>query len=249
MIAPVFKLVRNHIGPTVRRFSSEMKRGLRDVTRQAAKGITRRVIDVTPPASQGSTGRDARMAGEAKIAGQMNAVLAPVRLKGRRKVTTVFGRTLKRPVFVNTKEKYPDVAGIYRANTKTRGTGTGISTGRIRQKFFVDVTKFKAVLNAKKARVGVTAAGWNAGAAALDVPVQAWISRHGSSGGMVRIDVAGERMRVVVENLSPGLPANIRADLARRIPYAVQYQADAMERAIVATKKRAAGELGIRQAA
>jgi hypothetical protein len=247
MMSPVIRIVRNDIGPSVRRFSSVMKRGLRDVTRQAAKGITRRVIDVTPPASEGSAGQDARRAGEGKISRQMSSVFAPKKLKGRRKITVVFGRRLKKPVYVKTKEKHPDVAGLYRQNSRARGTATGITTRKVHNKFYVDVRKFQAVLAAKKSKVGTLAAGWTAGATALDLPVQAWISRHGSSGGMVRIDTAGDRMRVVVENFAPGLPPHIRADLARRIPYAVQYQANAMERAIAAVKQKTCSEVGIKQ--
>lgn len=249
MLAPVIRILRNNITPTLHRFSTEMKRGLRDVTRQAAKGITRRIIDLTPPASAQSTGQDARRAGENKIAGQMNYVLAPKRLKGRRKITQVFGHKLKRPVYVPTTEKYPNVREIYEANTKTRTAGTGISAKRTTQKFYVDATKFKAELRTRQGQVGKFASGWNAGAGALEVPVQNWISRHGASSGTVRVDTAGDRMRVVVENLAPGVPGNLRADMARRIPYAVDYQTAAMERAIVATKQRTAGDLGIKGAA
>jgi hypothetical protein len=247
MLAPVFKLVRNDITPTLRKFSAEMKKGMREVTRQAARGITRRLLEITPPASEGVSGLDARRAGENKITGQMRRILAPKNLKGRRKITHVFGRKLKRPVYVQTKEKYPDVAALYRDNTRFRTIGAGVTTRKVANKFYVSATKFKAEQRSRHGQVGKFASGWAPGAAALDVPVQNWISRHGASNGMVRVDTAGDRMRVVVENFAPGTPANLRDDMARRIPYAVQYQADAMTRAIEGMNNRIAGELGIKQ--
>jgi hypothetical protein len=246
-MSPVFTLARNNIGPSVRTFAVEMKLGLREATKQTARSITRRVVDLTPPASAGSTGQDARRMGEGKIAAQMRNILAPKRLKGRRKITVVFGRKLRRPVYVTTTEKYPDVAAIYRANSHASGTGARITTSSGR-KFYVDTRKFQAVFEAKRGQVGTLAAGWAAGANALDVPLQQWISRHPTSGGRVTIDVAGSRMLVVVENLGSGLPTHLRGELARRIPYAVEYQRAAMERAIEGYKDRTRQKLGIKSA-
>lgn len=245
-MTPIIKLVRNDLGPSVRRYATEMKKGLREAVKQTAAGITRRVIDITPPASQGVTGADAYRAGRLKIANQMNSVLAPVKIKGRRKITTVFGHKLKRPVYVPTREKYPAVDVAYRARTKIAASGFGIRAQAGGPKAYVDVRKFQAVLKARQERVGALAAGFAGAAQALDVPLQNWVSRHGTSGGRVQIDTAGDRMRVVVENFGNGAPAPIVGELARRIDYAVQYQRSAMERAIVGYHNRTKQQLGIK---
>lgn len=248
-MTPVFKLARNDIGPSIRRYAAEMKKGLPEVTKSTAKGVTRRVIDVTPPASAGVVGAAARRAGFDRIASDMGKVLAPVRLKGRRKITTVFGHTVARPFYVPTRELHPDVAGAYRQHRTFRNNGVGVRARNLRErKLFVDERKFAAVLKAKQARVGALASGWTAAAQALDVPVQQWISRHGTSGGRIQIDTAGDRMRVTVENFAPGVPENVRAELARRIPYAVEYQAAAMARAIAGYHNRTKQELGLKGA-
>jgi hypothetical protein len=245
-MTPTIKIERNNISPSIRRYAAAFKVGLRDVVRQTAKGITRRVADMTPPANGATSGREARKAGEEKIFNQMSAVFAPKKLKGRRLITHAWGRKLKRPRYVTTTERHPDVAGIYHGRLKASGTGVGFSTGRVRQKLFVDVRKFTAVLKARQANVGKLAAGWGAAAAALDVPLQQWIKRHGSSRGRVRIDTAGDRMLVTTENIAPGLPSNVRSELARRIPYAVEYQANAMTRAIEGYHQRIKQQNGIR---
>lgn len=240
-----YRLVHDGIGASILRYAAEFKKGLREITRNAARGVTRRVIDITPPANQGATGADAYRAGRTKIASQMSSVLAPVRLKGRRQITTVFGHRPKRRIIVPTKERWPDVAGIYRNNLHASRNGVGLRLNNHGQKYYVDIRKFQAVLKERQANVGKLAAGWAAGASALDVPLQAWISRHGTSGGRVKLDVGGERMRITVENLGDGLPGGLRSELGRRIPYAVQYQADAMGRAIDGYHKRTRRELGI----
>jgi hypothetical protein len=250
-MTPVFTLKRNGVGPSLREFAGLMRKGAREIVHRAAKGITRRVIDITPPSSGEASGRDARKVGEKAIARDLNYIFAPKRLKGRRKVTHVFGRRLRRPVFVQTKERHPDVAGLYRQHTHFRGRGVGVrfSASSVGRKFYVDTRKFQALLRAKTARVGTLAAGWSAAAHALDVPLQQWIGRHGSSGGRVQIDTAGERMRVVVENLAPTAPANVRAELARRIPPAVRYQEEAMLRDMQHALTNTRRQLGIKHAA
>jgi len=244
-MTPVIHLARNNISPSVRRYAAEFKLGLRVVVKQTAKGITRRVIDITPPSNGGNTGADAYRAGRNKIANQMGAVMAPVRLKGRRLIKQAWGRPLKRPRYVPTKERHPDVAGDYAARLRSKSGGLGLATTR-GQKLYVDVRKFKEVLRARQERVGTLASGWAAAAVALDVPVQQWINRHGGSRGMVRIDTAGDRMFVTVENFAPGLPGPVQAELARRIPSAVQLQANAMERAINGYHQRVKGQLNIK---
>ena len=245
-MTPIVRIVRNNIGPTLFRYAAEMKKGMRETVKLAARGATRYVIDITPPASEGVTGAAAYRAGRNRIAGDLDKVFAPVRLKGRRKITTVFGRRLKRPIYVPTKEKYPDVSGIYRQQSNFRGAGVGFRARNLKAaKYYVDVRKFAAVVKAKQARVGALAAGWSAAANALDVPLQQWISRHGTAGGRVQIDTAGDRMTVTVENFGDGLPANVRAELARRVPIAVEYQRNTMIRGIEGYHNRTRAALGI----
>ena len=244
-MSPEFTLVHDQMGPSLLRYAEVMGRTLKGTVERAAKGVTRRVIEITPPGSQGTIGAAAYRQGRQKIARQMAMVLAPVKLKGRRKVTKVFGRPLKRVAFVKTTERYPAVAEEYRKRTRARGSGVGISAMR-GPKAFVDIVKFRAVLAAKQARVGALASGWAAAADALDVPVQQWIARHGAGRGTIKRELGGAQMRITVQNLTGGLPANLAAELDRRINYAVRYQRDAMKREVDYYAGKVARDLAIK---
>lgn len=230
---PTLTLVHDRIGNNLLRYAEVTGRTLSGTMRRGAKGVTRRVIAVTPPASQGTTGAAAYRQGRIRIAKQMSAIMAPVKLKGRRTITTVFGRTLAVPVTVRTKEQYPDVAGLYRSQLRATANGSRLKLANFRgQKFYVSQSKFGRELRRRQSHVGRMAAGWFPAAQALDVPVQSWIARHGTGRGTIRMQLLTSRMRITVTNLAPGASPGVRAELARRIPYAVQYQAAAMQREI-----------------
>ena len=110
----------------------------------------------------------------------------------------------------------------------------------------MDTRKFAAVLKERQSRVGRLAAGWSAAAEALDVPLQNWVSRHGAGGGTIRQDLRSAQMRITVRNLAPGLPANLRAEMVRRIAYAVKYQGDAMRREVDYYAGKVARDLAIK---
>lgn len=243
---PTLTLIRDDMSNKLLLYAEIMGKRLTDVVKRMAKGVTRRVIAITPPGSQGTTGAAAYRQGRTRIARQMSAVLAPVKLKGQRKVTSVFGRKLAAPVIVPTKERHPDVATLYRNQLRTDKSGRLKLNNFRGQKFYVDVRKFKAVLAARQARVGSLAAGFSSAAAALDVPLQNWVSRHGRAGGNISLDLAGAAMRITVRNFAPSLPAPLRAETQRRIEYAITYQQAAMERECSFVAFKTAQELAIK---
>lgn len=244
-MTPSFELVHDRMSGSLLRYAEVMGRTLKSTVERAAKGVTRRVINLTPPGSQGTTGAAAYRQGRLKIARQMDAVFAPVKIKGRRKITTVFGHKLKRPVYVSTTERFPDVADEYRKRAHASSTGIGIRVSR-GAKAYIDVRKFRAVLAAKQARVGTLASGWAAAAEALDVPLQQWISRHGAGRGTLKRDLNGPQMRITARNLAPNLPGPIAAEMDRRINAAVRYQRDAMLREINYRAGQVARDLAIK---
>lgn len=227
---PTLTLLNDSIGRTITAYADEVGKTLADTIKRAAKGATRRVIELTPPASEGITGAAAYRSGRKKIERQMHAVLAPKKLKGKRVITVVFGRRLARPITVKTREKYPDVVGLYRQHTKFSNTGTKVSISKPAKKFFVDEKKFNRLLRDKQSRVGRLASGWMAAAEMLDVPVQNWIKRHGRALGSVKVNLLTSRMRIDVSNHASGVPEHVKAEMKRRIGYAVEYQRAAMER-------------------
>jgi hypothetical protein len=251
-MTPTINLVHDHIGPSIERYAEVMGRTLADTVKRTAKGVTRKILAITPPAHNGIEGAAAYRYGRGKIRRDMERVLAPVKLKGRRIITQVFGHPLKRPITIKTAEKYPDVVSVYRQHRKFRNVGVGVRASKLGdRKYYVDAAKFNRLLKTKEASVGKLASGWAEGAAALDVPVQNWISRHGRGRGSVKLDLMSSRMRITVRNLADnlapaGMSSNALTELERRIKYAVQYQQAAMKREVDHYAMKKARELGIK---
>jgi hypothetical protein len=205
-----------------------MRKSLPETVREAARRATKMVISITPPAHEGISGADAYRFGRMRIYRDMSSVLAPVRLKGKRR------------------ERWPDVAAVYRANRRFRKSGVGVTAKARSPKFYVDTRKFNTLLKEKESHVGRLASGFAAAAIALDLPLQTWISRHGTGRGMVKTELASPRMRITVVNFAPNLPSNVQAELARRIPYALTYVANGMARNIDVMVRKTAREFGIK---
>lgn len=229
---PTLDLVRDNITPTIKRYSEVMGRDSKTVVLRAAKGVTRRVSSITPPGSAGVTGAAAYRQGRTAIAKDLNRVLAPVKLKRRRVITMVFGRRLANPITVKTTEQYPDVAAAYRSRRTFSQKGLGVSTGRARQKIYVDRAKFRRLQKSKEARVGRLAAGWAPAANAVGINLPTWIRRHGAVAGGVVQKFTAATAHFHAFNLAPNAPTHVRNELARRIPPALRYQQAAMEREI-----------------
>jgi hypothetical protein len=145
----------------IQAFAEAARKSYKDAFLYTAKSAVKNMIAITPPANAGAgalTGSaDAFRAGKLRIAHQMSSLLVPVKLKGFRMITKVFGHTLSKPVRVATKERYPDVRGVYRANSSINAAGrVSVHQG---QKFYVDKRKFQALLKYKQSRVGALASG------------------------------------------------------------------------------------------
>lgn len=246
---PKFTVIRDQTPQLIERYSEITGRGLIASLKRFAKGVARRLVhEITPPAHGSVKGAAAYRTGRKRISSDMARVLAPRRLKGKRKITHVFGRRLARPVYAKTKEKHPDVHAAYRRVARFRNKGSGVKTGRVRQVMFVDRTKYKALEKRLHGNVGRLASGWVSAAAAMGQSVQAWIARHGRSRGAVRQNFAtGGRLMVEMTNRLPAnLPGHVRHELERRVVYAVQYQRNAMKREMEYIALRAGQQAGMK---
>ncbi|HEX2101312.1 MAG TPA: hypothetical protein VHF69_11635 [Candidatus Synoicihabitans sp.] len=232
---PALNIQRDTLTPTLRRYAEVMDKRPREVLRLAAKGIARRMlVDLTPPAGNGVKGTAARRRGSLKISRDISKVVTAKRLKGRRLITHVFGRKLARPIYVPTRELYPDAHGAFRRFQKQR----------VRRVVVVDAAKVKALHKTLSAHVGRLMSGWVPIAAALDVPVAAWVAVHGTSRGAARLALGGNTPRIVMINRAPGLPPRHHSETVRRLGYALEYQRKAMIRAmdyVVMKEAKAAG--------
>ena len=188
-------------------FSRLSPRAADDAVRKAARGFTRRVVDITPPASAGRTGLAARRQGEKRIDHDLGDIFFPVVLRG------------KRP------EQYPDVEALYNQQMAGR---KGRRRTRQRQLYHVDAGKLEALRQKLYLRVGYLAGGWNAAADLLDVDLPAWIKRHGTEHGTCHVEITDDGILVTVSNM-----VEYSGDVdgyPRRVQYALDYEAAALER-------------------
>lgn len=228
------KQTRNELERTLAAYGRVMQRDGAELLRRAFRNITRRVLAITPPSSAASMGegmtlsRDAYFAGAARISRQMQNVLVPVRLKRKRR------------------ERHPDVAGLYRGLVNSNDGRMRLKTQFVGRKHYVDIVKYRAVLKDRQARVGRMASGWAAAAGAAGLSVPAWVSRHGGARGKVQSQLTGPVMGLRATNFAPTASPAIRAELARRIPYAMAYERASMRRQIDHLARTHGGALGRR---
>lgn len=187
--------------------------------KQQARGFVRRVIDMTPPGSERVRGASAKRQGEMAVRADMRKLFTPRRFK------------------VKTKAKHTDLAALHKRHRNQRGRVNG------RPRYSVKTEDFRTYEKEMLAQIGTLAAGWNAAARALGVRVPAWISRHGSRYGTVEIRLSGNTIWITVSNKVPFVGSV--GDLSRRVQFALNAQADAMERQIKVLLAKAAKKAGL----
>lgn len=206
----------NELRPHVKKTKAQLVEG-------AAKGFTKNMLMITPPASKGATGSKAKQQGEAAI----KADLARIMTAARRKAD------------IDTR---PGVASPEELHTRFRDKRSGrINPRGLAQPYRVPRTALVALQRKLVARVGWLAAGWGAAARRLGVSIPAWVNRQGAGKGFISITRSGALFRVTVAN-KVGFVGNVK-DLNRRMQKAVDYQANAMRRQVEYLMKK-----GIRKA-
>ena len=218
----------------LQRYAMVMDRTFPQVLERAARGIVRRGIAITPPASAAGVEGGLDSGGEAKVRGyraisrDLNKLFVPVKLKHKRK-EAISGTEMVR---------------IHARALSYKRPGAPMRRDR-GQPYYVDARKFRALEVTLRSHVGRMASGWVAAAQAIKAAVPAWISRHGGSRGTVQMDFSSRELYFEAVNYAPNVPAFIRTETQRRINYATQYQANAMNREMQAVLLKRAGESGL----
>lgn len=229
---PTFEVLSSGVLP-LERYAEVMNRTFPQVLETAARGVVRRAISITPPASASGveggldTGGEAKLRGYRTISRDLNKLFVPVKLKHRRK-EAISGTEMVRIHARALSYKRPGAA-----MRRDRG-----------QPYYVDARKFNALEMKLRSHVGRLASGWVAAAQAIKAAVPAWISRHGSSRGSVQMDFDSNELYFEAVNTAPGVPAYISAEAQKRIAYATQYQAKAMMKGMQGFLDRRARECG-----
>lgn len=203
-------------------------RSMEDEIKNQAKLAVHKAIKITPPSHMGASASQAKKAGEKAIRRNLRSVFSGVEIKGARLITHLFGRKVDgAPWFAMTREKHPDVAGLYDSR-RGRGGRVGVSRSG-RSKFYVDEKKLAQLEAVLVARVGWLAGGYGRAAQVLGSAMPVYVKRHaGRAPGSVQMKFTDELMRITVRN-SVKYASRI-PDVQRRLQWAIDVQAKSMER-------------------
>lgn len=244
----------------LRKFS---KRDFTVLLKEQARGVVRRLVNLTPPA-QGKADSQARKRGETAVAADLARIFRPVSQsqidkfqeahgseradsfghKGAKSLGQIYTRVLQKS----------DLTSFHQA--RRRGDGrvmqvngdatTGLRKRDLRglDKGLVETKTYQWFKRRVQERVGLLGAGWNRAAQKLGYNPPQWIKRHGEGRGDCTISLSGERMRIRVTNDVPfaGTVKNIH----RRVNQAIAGQAEAMRRRVEHFVKKAAQRAGFK---
>ena len=163
-----------------------------------------------------------------------------LRAQGLPELRTKSGRVIVR----STDIAVPSIKGWHYANRRRAGrvrSGRRSSAG-IRAVILAQRKKDYQQRVLKK--VGLLMAGWNASAAKLGTKLPAWTSRHGTGGGRCAVTKTRTGIRIRLENMV-GFVTRVQG-LERRVQWALNAQAGALERAADAIMRKTARRVGFR---
>jgi len=183
-----------------------VKKSRRELVEQAARGFTKEVVAITPPAGKGKRGSAAKKAGEAAIKADLARVMSAA---ARRK-----GVALQDPREIH---------------KRLRDLRTGrINPRNLKRPYPVDAVALRSLRRELFARVGELAAGWNAGAQKLGVKLPAWVTRHGGQRSAVDVLNSARHFRITLTNAVKYVTTVATYD--RRVQSAINIQARKMQR-------------------
>jgi hypothetical protein len=220
---------------TIQDFLAFTTKSAREVMLDQSRLFVQDLIRVTPPFHQGrgQSPREAKKSGDASVRSNINRLFIGRTLRGERRITHLFGRTdvPGLPFIVKTKEKYPAVEDIYRHHKHNARLRNARGLGFPRLELPVSRTKVEALKRKQLTKVGWLASGWNASAHRFGSTVPAFVKRHGTSAGRVRVDFTQNYLRMTAINSIP-YARNV-GSLEQRLAFALVKRVHAMEAQIV----------------
>lgn len=225
----------------IHEFVAATGRAVKEVTREAIKGMVKDALTYTPPGSSDArSAKKAQQAGEGAVMRDLNLMgFAPVPIKGYKEYKDTFwGHKLKAPLRIKTKlnPKFDDPLAIHKARiAAARGRGGRVTRGG-KQAWYVPLNKYRALQLNLLFHVGRLASGWVPAALELGINVPKFIKRHGGAdrGTTVKIQANGDRVTMTVVNHFPDTASDIAADVERRIERFKQYRINAFSRQLKA---------------
>jgi hypothetical protein len=205
-------------------FASIAKREKKDAVRMVAKGFVKDIVAVTPPGSKDVEGKKAQKQGEASIRLDLARIMV-VPEKGALK-----GPGPESASSVHKAQRNPSDGRVYALRKGKRKP--------------VDAAQLRALEKLLFSRVGFLASGWNSMAIRLGVNLPAWVKRHGTKAGIVKVVETDTRFRIEGVN-GTAYVGNVK-DYLRRIDWTVGLQATKLENQCLAILKKAIKSSGFK---
>jgi hypothetical protein len=243
----------------IRRYRGAAVKETSEVVRSAARNFIVKAAGVTPPSVNGKADGTAKKRGEAVIQNDLDHILHGLAPGIYDKFMEMGGRSVRREMYrkdgtifvtdsdiaINSikdwhQQNRRDNGRVHRIGRKTRDIGRHKNWDR----GVVVLSEKKAYIAKVMRRVGMLAAGWNASAIKLGARFPAWIKRHGHGGGQCLVEETPRGIRIRMENMV-GFATKVRG-LDRRIKWAINAQAGALERAANAIMAKTARRAGFR---
>lgn len=243
----------------IRRYRGAAVKETSEVVRSAARNFIVKAAGVTPPSVNGKADGTAKKRGEAVIQNDLDHIFLGLDPESYRQFLERGGKDVRRELYRKDGTIYVTDSDIeigsakdwhqqnrrengrvHRIGRKTRDIGRHKNWDR----GVVPAAEKKAYIAKVLKRVGMLAAGWNASAIKLGAKFPAWIKRHGHGNGQCLVEENARGIRIRMENMV-GFATKIRG-LDRRIKWAINAQAGALERAANAIMAKTARRAGFR---
>ncbi len=221
------------------------------VVRDAARNFIKKVASITPPA-KGKLGTEAKKIGQQAIIGDLNSILlgVPPGVFEKLEALRAAGgscelRNKSGAVIVKgTDITVPSIKGWHYAHRRRNGRVRGGKNRSAGVRAIVLAAQKKSYTATVLRKMGLLMAGWNASAEKLGAKLPAWVTRHGSGGGRCAVTTRNGNVHIRMENIV-GFIGRV-GGLKRRVQWALDAQAGALERAADAIMRKAARRAGFR---
>jgi hypothetical protein len=231
------------LGPLIRateHYATQTEKGFNAAFQEGMKGMVRRALAITPPASRNSSktngGEDSKNIrltntdkerGKSAIDRDLFAVFSGQPTNGTRKKAKDDAREIERIH-----------ARLFVTKTPGRKLRSDLPAG---QKYPVTESALNSLRRLLKTRVGFVASGWNSGARSLKISPPQWVSDKNAA-GTASVQLTGVNRHAVITN--GDIPDKMHNELSRRVRAAQEYQIKAIGRRlafITGEAKRKAG--------
>ncbi len=215
-MTPELLINTSPLAGSLRTLLETSKREAIEVMREQARGVIRRVIDITPPGGRGVQGDAARQRGQRLVVGDILRVVRGVApaLAQEQDVKTVLAR--------------------YRVK------------GRVRRganpRILVPMAALQAYIAQEKGRVGILASGWKSAADQLGIVLPQWIGKHEGEGGY-ELEVNADHVAIRFSNQ---VSYASEADMNARVNWALAAQEAAIQRRLDYFFREVAAKSGLK---